>query len=129
MTAHSFAMALRDRGIEFLLRGSGRLYIWPKQAPKYLTADERQFISEHRDELKELAASHAIPESTVVWSPPTSAASASASDAGCSYCGGRPCVGPDHPSYPTLHAADPEQIARQTRESTAVMMRQVGRSQ
>src|SRR5262245_2869637 len=114
MDALLFAHGLRDRGIEFVLRGSRqRLHVWPKKAYPHLTTEEQAFIREHTEELKALALAHALPETTVVWQPPTAAPTPrpDPSPPACSYCM-RPCVGSQHPAYPVLHYDDPTEIAR-----------------
>jgi hypothetical protein len=67
MSPQTFAQSLLDRGIELIIRGN-RLHVWPKQAYPYLTAEERDFLSAHRAELKAIAALGR--ETTVVWQPP-----------------------------------------------------------
>jgi hypothetical protein len=57
--------------------------------------------------------------------PSGSASAASAAEAAepdCTYCGGRACVGPQHPAYSTLHGNDPEEVERRRKEQTAVML-------
>ena len=45
----------------------------------------------------------------------------------CRYCGQSPCCGPDHHAYRTLHYEDPIEVARRSKEATAVMLHQIGR--
>jgi hypothetical protein len=117
--ALTFAQALLDRGMELLIR-KNRLYVWPGKAYKRgLSAAERDYIREHRAELKELAASGALPETTVVWQPPTTPAPPPCAPR-CAYCG-RPCVGPYHWAYRLLHHTDPTEVARRDAEATADM--------
>ncbi|MEO8680155.1 MAG: hypothetical protein ABI665_13975, partial [Vicinamibacterales bacterium] len=139
-----FATGLLARGIEFVLRQNGRLHVWPAKAYPYLTDAERDFIREHRAELKALATSKALPETTVVWYPPTDAVTDPAPAAPsppvapapaplpapvappCVYCGQSPCIGPDHHAYSVLHANDPREIKRLDEAATAVMFKMTG---
>jgi hypothetical protein len=41
----------------------------------------------------------------------------------CSYCGGRPCVGPDHHAYPILHYNDPAEERRRDAVATQTMLK------
>jgi hypothetical protein len=130
MSELDFATGLLARGIEIVLRGN-RLWVWPPKAHGYLTDAEREYIHEHRNELKELARSHALPETTVVWQPPTEVTHATTTQepttAPCSYCGGA-CVGPTSPHYRALHWTDPTEVAKRNAAATDVMMRQIGKS-
>ena len=55
-----------------MLRGRGRrLHVWPAKAWDHLTEAEHEYIDTHREELKELTRAKALPETTVVWSPPS----------------------------------------------------------
>lgn len=123
--ALTFATGLLARGIELVLRNN-RLWLWPAKAYKHLTTTERDFIREHRVDLKALAAAKLLPETTVVWQPPNAVTDAHESapslGASCVYCG-RPCVGADHDAYRTLHHNDPAEIARRDAEATATMYR------
>ena len=130
MSARAFAEGLLARGIELVQRGD-RLHVWPGKAYRSLTDAERAFIREHRAELKELAASHALPEAVVVWrhnGPPTPTADAPvpAPPPDCPFCQ-RPCVGPEHPAFRVLHWLDPQEQARRTLAASAWMFVQVGR--
>jgi hypothetical protein len=70
VTPLAFAQGLLGRGIEIVLRGN-RLWIWPREAFPHLTEAEHSYLREHRDDLKEIARSKALPETTVVWTKPT----------------------------------------------------------
>jgi hypothetical protein len=141
MSALDFAKQLLSRGIEILVRNN-RLWIWPPKAHAHLTSVERTFIDEHREELKELARSHALPEATVVWTPPTAtdngirqrtppmeaATSATAKSAPlCAWCGNRPCVGKDSRWYHAFHWNAADEIARRDAEATRLMYHQIGK--
>jgi hypothetical protein len=130
MDALTFATGLLAQGIEILVRNN-RLWVWPAKAFAHLTDTERAFIQQHRDELKDLAESKVLPETTVVWSAAVSdapigqpARQPTVAPAPCSYCG-RACVGPDHHAYEVLHYDDPAEVARRDQEATKVMMRMV----
>jgi hypothetical protein len=129
--ALTFASELLSRGIELLIR-NGRLHVWPGKARKHLSDAERTFIREHNDELKALAASKALPETTVEWQPPTVAATPTATEsapttsaAWCPYCARPVCVGPEHWAYASLHFHDPAEVTRRANEATAVMLNRI----
>jgi hypothetical protein len=123
----AFAEGLLQRGIEVVLRGN-RLHVWPGKAYKHLTDAEREFINVNRDALKELARSHALPETTVVWQqPPTPTPTPTATQPeSCPYCWGT-CVGTSHEFYKTFHFLDPREVERRNAAATRLMMHQVGR--
>ena len=98
--ALTFATRFLARGMEFIVRNN-RLRLWPAKAHRYLTDGELAFIKAHRDELKALAASKALPETTVTWTPPGEATALPAPEEPappvvCPYCLRSPCIGPDH---------------------------------
>ena len=121
----TFARGLLGRGIELILRGN-RLNVWPAKAYPHLTDGEREFIREHREELKELTAARVLPETTVVWSAPSTTAPLTPPSPTCPHCG-RVCVGESHWAYRTLHALDASEIERRRADATAVMNRQFGK--
>jgi len=122
MTPFAFASALLALGIELILR-NGRLHVWPARAYKHLSDAERDFIHAHRAELKALAAAKALPETTVVWQPPTEAAiEPPTPEPPCPYCGRVPCIGPTHHAYDVLHYDDPEHVERRRKAATAEML-------
>ena len=133
MTVEAFARAFLDRGVEFTVSLNGRLQLWPPKAYSYLTNEERAFIREHRAELRALAASKALPETTVTWNPngviaPVSAPAAEItrpSAPPCPYCGASPCVGPEHEAYPALHFLDPVEAKRRAEYHTAVARKMI----
>ena len=128
--ARAFAEQLLTRGIELILRGN-RLHVWPGRAYKHLTDAEREFINVNRGALKELARSRALPETTVVWQPPTATTATTLTATAtqpesCPYCWGT-CVSPSHEFYKTFHFLDPIEVARRDAAATRLMMHQVGR--
>jgi len=124
----TFASRLLAQGIELVLRGN-RLWVWPAKAHQHLTDEDKEFMREHRDDLKALAASKVLPEATVVWAPPSTVEAASptpqpaAEVPHCPYCGARRCVGMESPWYRLLHWDAPEEVARRDRDASAVMLR------
>ena len=117
MSAIAFASALLDRGIELILRNNGRLHVWPARAYKYLSDAERDFIRVHRAELKALAAAKALPETTVVWQPPTEAPDPAPTPELCQYChqpiercAAIKATRPD--AWCALHHNDPAEVER-----------------
>jgi hypothetical protein len=144
----AFARALLACGITFVGR-NGRLWVQPAKAYQHLTTDEKAFIAAHRQELKTLAASKALPEATVEWKPTTTTPES------------QPPTTPDGPTTPeptparsteptcrfgcgtltdcarlqttspstwrALHWQDPVEIERRRREATAVMLHQIGK--
>jgi hypothetical protein len=133
MTPAEFAADLYARGMELIVRGRSRLWLWPKDAYPFLTDVERAFMREHRAELKALVRA-GLPETTVVWAPPSDVPAertGNPRDVGvpiCFFCGRR-CVGRDHQAYRILHFRDPAEVARRDAEATAEMRHMVGRKE
>lgn len=109
-------------GIEFALRKSGGLYIWPKECVPYLSVETRDYVALYKPELTILAKAKALPETTIKWQPPV-ASTAPAPPVPCVYCRRAPCIGSDHPAFPTLHFADPTEVARRNEEATKEMLK------
>jgi hypothetical protein len=121
-----FAKRLLAQGIELVVQRGKRLHVWPPKAYPYLTDADREYIREHRAELKALVAARVLPEATVVWEPPASfvtkqageqpdlvgAPLLSSPDPPCPYCLQSPCVGEEHRHYWVLHWNDPREIER-----------------
>lgn len=131
-SATAFAGRLRVRGVTFAVRNN-RLWLLPPKAYKTLSDDERAFIRHHRAELKDLVYDGALYETTTPESAPApEPESAPAPEPEpprvpapvpiCIYCR-RPCIGSEHPAYPTLHHTDPREVQRRSEEATAVMLK------
>lgn len=114
--ARAWVSTLRGRGVDVALRGN-RLALKPPHAYGQLSDAELLVLRHHRDAIKAVVAAGAV-------HLPASARAARKLPI-CRYCG-RPCVGPEHAAYRTLHGNDPEEIARRSAEATAVMFRQLG---
>ena len=104
---------LAKRGIKptFYDRPHGTIFVW---RPYWLTPEDRRALREVWPEVNRLVLLARNTGQAPSVAPP---------QAGCAYCGNRPCVGPGSDLYPTLHANDPKEIARRDREATAAMMR------
>lgn len=132
MTPLEFATQKLAEGVEILCRNN-RLRIWPGRAFRHFTSAELAFINDHKEELKAIAVAKTLPETQVVWKPPTAVGLTTelrvpghdTRHAGsvCAYCHG-PCVGSQHPHYATLHYNDPSEIAARSKRATAVMVQQ-----
>jgi hypothetical protein len=139
--ALQFETALRATGREHYVKGDKLMPPWPSACWKYLTPAERDFRSTHREALKEIVRRKLLPETQVVWVPPTGTpaeltkADSLIADPGrdvrppnlaaatpgspttdvCPYCM-RKCVGPNNIWYGVMHWSDPEQIAKRHAE-------------
>jgi hypothetical protein len=124
--ALTFATELLGRGIEFVVRKSGRLGVWPNTAWKIgLTDAERDFIRTHRAELIAIAAAKTLPEATVQWQPPQPGTPTVPPPPACPFCG-RKCVGPGNALFKVLHWSSEEERERRRAEATRVMLKMMG---
>ncbi len=121
----TFALGLRDKGLELTLRRRGRLHVWPAKFYKRLTTAERDYINAHRAELRELVAAGLqprLPDDFVPDSLPTPTPTPERQTPPCPFCAQTPCIGSAHHAYAVLHATDPVEIDRRRHEATAEMI-------
>jgi hypothetical protein len=124
----NFAHALLAKGMELTLR-KDRLHVWPKHSYSRLTQDERNFLNQYRDDLRDMVRAGLqprLPDDVIVnspnatdhpdFAPPTEPAPPER----CVYCGQSPCVGPNHQSFRVLHWRDPAEIERRRQEARRI---------
>jgi hypothetical protein len=131
MTAEAFVEALCTQGIELALTKANHLKVWPAKARPYLTHTEREYLRDHKAELKALVRA-GLPETTVKWKPPTEVANAPTSQPAptqpvCPYCGQTECD-PQHPYYAVIHGRAKSEVEKRAAYQTAVMLKTMFRN-
>jgi hypothetical protein len=123
MTPREFVAALRARGVTLTLKGN-RLHLYPWDSYRRLSPDELMTLKEHRAEIKAVVrdapTAHEDDASNTIGTRPVQEAGSESAppidlDARLKE------HNPD--AWRAIHANDPEEIKRRTREATAVMLK------